>query len=172
LHTANGKLVAWVMPLGTLAGRLSCGHAETDETNRRNGNLDGHVLNGRFENPATPQPFRSLQSSKRPKTPFQCRRKLAPHPWLRYEWVVKTVDFNEVKRQEAQSRMAAIRKAPRSPASAAAQQRRASLVGDGAKWHITNFKQIACAIAKWKQPWFICLCRKTGLAYWGRLSNE
>jgi hypothetical protein len=60
---------------------------------------------------------------------------------------VKTVDFNEVKRQEAQSRMAAARKARRSPQAAAAQQRRASLVGDGAKWRITNFKQVAPAIA-------------------------
>ena len=31
-------------------------------------------------------------------------------------WFVKTVDFNAVKRQEAQSRMAAARKARRSPA--------------------------------------------------------
>ena len=31
--------------------------------------------------------------------------------------------------------------------AAAAQQRRASLVGDGAKWRITNFKQVARAIA-------------------------
>jgi hypothetical protein len=54
---------------------------------------------------------------------------------------VKTVDFNEVKRQEAQSRMAAARKARCSPQAAAAQQRRASLVGDGAKWRITNFNR-------------------------------
>jgi len=60
---------------------------------------------------------------------------------------VKTVDFNEIKRQEAQSRMAAARKARRSPQAAAAQQRRASLVGDGAKWRITNFKEVARAIA-------------------------
>jgi hypothetical protein len=61
---------------------------------------------------------------------------------------VKTVDFNAVKRQEANSRMAAARRARRSPAAAAAQQRRASLVGDGAKWRITNFKQVARAMAK------------------------
>jgi len=64
-------------------------------------------------------------------------------------WSVKTVDFNAVKRQEAQSRMAAARRARRSPAAAVAQQRRASLVGDGAKWRITNFKQVARAMAKW-----------------------
>jgi len=62
---------------------------------------------------------------------------------------VKTVDFYAVKRQEARSRMAAIRRARRSPAAAAAEQTRASLVGDGAKWRITNFKQVAKAIAKW-----------------------
>ena len=61
---------------------------------------------------------------------------------------MKTVDFNAVKRQEAQSRMVAARKARRSPAAAAAQQHRASLVGDGAKWRITNFKQVARAMAK------------------------
>jgi hypothetical protein len=62
---------------------------------------------------------------------------------------VKTVDFNGVKRREAQSRVAATRKARRSPQAAAAQQRRASLVGDGAKWRITNFKQVARAMSKW-----------------------
>ena len=60
------------------------------------------------------------------------------------------MSFNQMKRQEAQSRMAAIRKARRSPAAAAAQQKRASLVGDGAKWRITNLKQVARAMAKWK----------------------
>ncbi len=64
-------------------------------------------------------------------------------------WIVKTVDFNEVKRQEANSRMVAARKARRSPRAAAALQHRASLVGDGAKWRITNFKQVAHAMSKW-----------------------
>ena len=67
-----------------------------------------------------------------------------------YGLMVKKISFNEVKKQEARSRMAAIRKARRSPQAAAKQQRRASLVGDGAKWRITNFKQVARAIAKWK----------------------
>jgi len=67
-----------------------------------------------------------------------------------YGLMVKKISFNEVKKQEARSRMAAIRKARRSPQAAAEQQRRASLVGDGAKWRITNFKQVARAIAKWK----------------------
>jgi hypothetical protein len=62
---------------------------------------------------------------------------------------VKTVDFNKVKRLEAQSRMTALRKAWRSPKAAAALQQRASLVGKGAKWRITNFKQVARAMSKW-----------------------
>jgi hypothetical protein len=64
-------------------------------------------------------------------------------------WIVKRVDFNAVKRQEANSRMAAARKARRSPQAAAALQQRASLVGNGAKWRITNFKQVARAMSKW-----------------------
>ena len=62
---------------------------------------------------------------------------------------MKTVNFNEVKRQEAQSRMANLRKARRSPKVAAALQQRASLVGNGAKWRITNFKQVARAMSQW-----------------------
>ena len=53
-----------------------------------------------------------------------------------------------MKKQEAENRMAAIRRAHRSPAAAAAEQRRASLVGNGAKWRITNLNQVARAIAK------------------------
>jgi hypothetical protein len=67
-----------------------------------------------------------------------------------YGLMVKKISFNEVKKQEARSRMAAIRRARRSPQAAAEQQRRASLVGNGAKWRITNFKQVAQAIAKWR----------------------
>jgi hypothetical protein len=59
------------------------------------------------------------------------------------------MSFNQIKRQEAQSRMAAIRRARRSPAAAATQQRRASLVGDGVKWRITNLNEVARAMAKW-----------------------
>ena len=63
---------------------------------------------------------------------------------------MKVMSFAQMKRQEAQSRMAAIRKARRSPAAEAALQRRASLVGDGAKWRITNLNEVARAIARWK----------------------
>jgi hypothetical protein len=59
------------------------------------------------------------------------------------------MSFNQVKRQEAASRMANLRKARRSPQAAAAIQRRVSLAGDGAKWRITNLNQVARAIAKW-----------------------
>ena len=59
------------------------------------------------------------------------------------------MSFQVMKRQEAQARMAAVRKARRSPKAAAEQQRRASLVGGGAKWRITNLKQVVHAIAQW-----------------------
>ena len=65
------------------------------------------------------------------------------------DWVMKTVAFNEIKRQEARSRMAALRKARRNLPAAAALQQRASLVGNGARWRITNFKQVARAMSKW-----------------------
>jgi hypothetical protein len=70
----------------------------------------------------------------------------------RYFSAVKKISFKQVKRQEAENRMAAIRRARRSPAAAAIEQKRASLVGDGAKWRITNLKQVvrALAKAKWK----------------------
>jgi hypothetical protein len=74
---------------------------------------------------------------------------LDSHCGLRYVLIVKMVDFNKVKRQEARSRMTALRKVRRSPQAAAALQRRASLVGNGAKWRITNFKQVARAMSQW-----------------------
>jgi hypothetical protein len=64
-------------------------------------------------------------------------------------YAVKTMSFHQMKRQEAQSRMANLRQARRSPKAAAALQRRVSLVGNGAKWRITNLNEVARAIAKW-----------------------
>jgi hypothetical protein len=61
---------------------------------------------------------------------------------------VKKMTFRQMKKQEAQNRMAAIRRARRSPAAAAAEQRRASFVGNGAKWRITNLNEVARAMAK------------------------
>ena len=63
--------------------------------------------------------------------------------------IVEKISFREVKKQEARSRMAAIRKARRSPNATAELQRRASLVGNGAKWRITNFKQVAQVMSRW-----------------------
>jgi hypothetical protein len=63
---------------------------------------------------------------------------------------VKTVDFKSVKRQEERSRMRLRREAARSPEAAAAIQKQVSLVGAGAKWEITNFKEFArAASARW-----------------------
>jgi len=45
--------------------------------------------------------------------------------------------------------MAAIRKARGNPRAAAQLQQRASLVGDAAKWRITNLNEVARAIARW-----------------------
>ena len=61
---------------------------------------------------------------------------------------MKKISFSQVKEQEAENRMAAIRRARRIPAAAAAEQRRASLVGNGAKWRITNLNEVARAMAK------------------------
>lgn len=58
------------------------------------------------------------------------------------------MSFEELKRQEARNRMAAIRRARRSPQAAAREQKRASLVGNGAKWRITNLNEVARAMAK------------------------
>jgi hypothetical protein len=58
------------------------------------------------------------------------------------------MDLAQVKKQEAQSRMTALRLARRGRKQAAALQRRASLVGD-ATWRITNFKQVARAMSHW-----------------------
>jgi hypothetical protein len=89
-----------------------------------------------------------------PSFRFSVVRLISPQPCLPREIVVyfpvvKTMSFNEVKRQEARRRMATARRARRNPRAAAALQRRASLVGNGAKWRITNFKQVAQAMSKW-----------------------
>ena len=62
---------------------------------------------------------------------------------------MKTISVRAMKGREAQSRMAAARKARRSSQAATELQQRASLVGNGAKWRITNLNQVARAIAKW-----------------------
>jgi hypothetical protein len=65
-------------------------------------------------------------------------------------FLVKTASFNALKQQKTRARMAALRQARRSSRTAAKIQRRVSLVGDGAKWRITNLNRVARAIAKWR----------------------
>jgi hypothetical protein len=62
---------------------------------------------------------------------------------------VKRMVFKAVKRQETRSRMRLAREAAHGPKAAATIQKRVSLVGDGAKWQITNFKQFARATSQW-----------------------
>jgi hypothetical protein len=67
-----------------------------------------------------------------------------------YSLDVSGVTFNAIKRREAQSRLAALKRSERSAAAADAQQERASLVGDSSKWRITNLKAAAKAMASWQ----------------------
>ncbi|MEK7674717.1 MAG: hypothetical protein AAB676_02640 [Verrucomicrobiota bacterium] len=62
---------------------------------------------------------------------------------------MKTVSYQEMKAAEAQNRMAAVRRARKDGRSARALQKRASLVGVGAKWRITNFGAVARAMTRW-----------------------
>jgi len=79
-------------------------------------------------------------------TPLQ----LASYPGLRYfGFLMKKMSVTEMKRQEADSRMEQARKARRSPKAAARLQHRASLVGNGSNWRITNMNDVARAIARW-----------------------
>jgi hypothetical protein len=61
---------------------------------------------------------------------------------------VKMLSYNATKKQEERSRMAAIKTARGSSKAAAAMQKRASLTG-GTKSRITNFSQVAQAMAQW-----------------------
>jgi len=60
---------------------------------------------------------------------------------------VKAPSFSQIKSQEAKHRRKIMKQ--RGSRSAMATQRRVSLVGDAAKWRITNWQQIAKAMAKW-----------------------
>jgi hypothetical protein len=62
---------------------------------------------------------------------------------------VKVLLHNEVKTQETRRRLAAVRLARKGARPAVGLQRRASLTGGGAKWRITNLRQVAGAMAKW-----------------------
>jgi hypothetical protein len=60
---------------------------------------------------------------------------------------MKSSRFEAIKKQEAAHRLTVMRS--RGTRSAARVQRRVSLVGDGAKWRITNLPQVVAAMAKW-----------------------
>ena len=51
------------------------------------------------------------------------------------------------KREESRQRMAALRRARRSPAAVRKEQRAASLFGDASKWRIRNLAQVLSAMA-------------------------
>ena len=58
--------------------------------------------------------------------------------------------FNAIKRREAQSRIAALKRSEQSAVAAEIQQQRASLVGGSSKWRITNLTAAAKAMASWQ----------------------
>ena len=62
---------------------------------------------------------------------------------------MKVPRYREVKAQEAKRRRTIVLQARKGLRSAAGLQRRASLVGSGNKWRITNLRQVAGAMAKW-----------------------
>ena len=61
---------------------------------------------------------------------------------------MKSNSFAEMKREEARQRMAALRRARRSPAAARKEQRAASLF-DGSVGRITNLREVLQAMAKY-----------------------
>ena len=60
---------------------------------------------------------------------------------------MKINSFADLKREEARQRMAALRRARRSPAAARKEQREASMFGDISKWRITNMAEVLNAMA-------------------------
>ena len=61
---------------------------------------------------------------------------------------MKSNSFAEMKREEARQRMAALRRARRSPAAARKEQREASLF-NGSVGRITNLREVLQAMAKY-----------------------
>jgi len=55
--------------------------------------------------------------------------------------------YSALKRQEARQRRQGMRL--RGTRSAWSQQRAVSMAGHGVQWEITNFRQVAAAMAKW-----------------------
>jgi len=60
---------------------------------------------------------------------------------------MRTDPFEAFKRGEARERMAALRRARKSPRAALVEQHRASLTGDASKWRITNLGSVLKAMA-------------------------
>jgi hypothetical protein len=60
---------------------------------------------------------------------------------------VSALLYRKIKNQEAKHRRVVIKQ--RGSRSAMTLQRQVSLVGDGAKWRITNLPQVLEAMAKW-----------------------
>jgi hypothetical protein len=61
--------------------------------------------------------------------------------------MVKARRYSEIKQREARSRLVVL--GSKGTRSAVRHQRRVSLAGNGAKWRITNWRQVATAMAKW-----------------------
>jgi hypothetical protein len=60
---------------------------------------------------------------------------------------LKVRQHNEIKQLEADRRRGVLRS--KGTRTAARVQRRVSLVGNAAMWRITNWRQVASAMAKW-----------------------
>ena len=58
--------------------------------------------------------------------------------------------IKSIKQLEGEARLAGLKRAQRSPVDARGQQRRASLVGAGRKWRITNLRKAALVMATWR----------------------
>ena len=67
-----------------------------------------------------------------------------------YYLTISEISFDAIKQQEAQRRLAALKRSQRSQAAASAQQKRASLVGDASKCRITHLKDAVRAMASWR----------------------
>lgn len=63
---------------------------------------------------------------------------------------MSVVSINAVKQREGEVRLAGLNRARRSRALARAQQQRASLVGTGRDWKITNLANTARVMATWR----------------------
>src|SRR6266516_1845725 len=90
---------------GALTGRLSCGHSESGQTNRRNTNLDGQALNGRSKTALNSTVVRLCHS--RP-VPFRCRfqnaRSVLRHLHTSAAILIRSVERDFSRLSEIESR--------------------------------------------------------------------